>query len=184
MTTTVLTKYNPNKPGNFWELNPEFLTIPIYKKFKATDHSKNCEKTSKYMWAIAHYVETENNRLAKLPDEEKKQLIEDEVIANVTWKFKWGDYTEIIEHWLNENKTALERHLDALYNFLDKRTELINNESEQLTMDKLKSVDEAVTRTTAIEERIAALKDRIANDKYEGSVKGGRTESLSERGDI
>jgi hypothetical protein len=68
---TVLTKYNPNKPGNFWELNPEFLTIPIYREFRAKDHSKCYEKSSKYMWAIAHYVETENNRLAKLPEDEK-----------------------------------------------------------------------------------------------------------------
>jgi len=180
--SSILSKFNADKIYNFWEVNPEFKNIKIYKDFKATDHTKNYIQSSRIMWAIAFFIEREDNRFIRASEEERKELIIEEIVKSVKG-FKWEKYANLIEYWKKENKTALERQLEALENYMDKRTILLADSADTITLENLKLADEAINRTTGLAERISKLRAMVLDEQSgKGEVHGGRKESLSEQG--
>jgi len=180
--SSILSKFDPTKLHNFWESNPQFNNIKIYKSLKAKDHTAKYLQSSKIMWAIAFFVEREDNRFIRSTEEERKTLISEEIFGSA---FKWKEHTKLIEYWKKENKTSLERQLEALENYMDKRTILLENSANTITLENLKLADEAINRTTGLAERITKLKGMVEEEQSgKGEVHGGRVESLSERGII
>jgi hypothetical protein len=177
--SSVLSKFDTN--ASFWEAVPQFKTIEPFKTLYKEDHNRNKTPSSKIMWAIAQLIELDDNKLALYPEEERKMVIASDYLEKPN--FKWEKYEQYIEKYKELMLTPAER---ALY-VQRKKTEERNNflTSVEYTMANAKELDSLLANTEKFLEILKKLESSVAAEKSSsGSKKGGREESLSEKGII
>jgi hypothetical protein len=172
---------NYSYKGNFWIINPTL--IPVFQDIYNSDKSKNKEVTSKIMWGIAFLLERENNKYVKASYEDKLDLIKSDIIEDE--KFDWNNtlVKKTIDKYSFTLIDALERQVTALEGKMDERTKFMIDTKYDL--DNASELDKMFTNTLKLQELLEEAKKRLIASKEntdEGIVKGGRTESLSEKG--
>jgi hypothetical protein len=172
----VIEKFSED--GNFWKANPEFLFIKEFKEFQKNDKSKNKLRSSKIMWALAFLLELDNNKLAKYPEDERRELILNEFIRDP--HFKWDDYKDIEESYRKLILTPEERALIAQRAKTDERTKFLL--SVPYTLENAKEIDALLANTEKFLTILKKLEDSVEKAKNSGNKRGGREESLSEKG--
>lgn len=165
---------------NFWEIYPGVKNLSPFKKFRLDDKKRDHALSSKLMWAFAVFVDlSAGNPLKDMPDEEKITIIEADYI-NV--KFDLDKYSE---HITLMRKLLLPLEYVALNNLIQKlneRTKLI--QETEYTIDNAKKLDELIANTEILLIAIKKMEASIAAGSSDGMVKGGRQESIGEKGVI
>ena len=163
--------------ANFWQLNPQFKIA--YKDFYNKDKSKNKVQSSKIMWAIALLVDnSEENNYRNYLTDEKKMLIAEDYLGDAG--FKWEDYQEIIDIYINLNMSKTERSLYIYEGKLEERDSFIK--TTKYNLENASQLDKIISSTKSIFDLITKLRDEISKEKSIGETKGSMEESASEKG--
>lgn len=184
-----------NPLENYWELHPIVTTIPEFNKFYKEDKSKNKEESSRKMWAIAFYVDqNDDNPWRNIIDEDKIKLIEEDYMKGYKFKLSDPKIQLLIEAYLNNCMSIPEKELYILIKKLQERSEFIKNtpysldyfEETDKGFKKIKGtaeqLDKMITGTYNIYKQIDQITKNIQEDANKGATRGGVTESASEKG--
>jgi len=169
-----------NGETNFWEELPQMKFIGEFKKFYKKDRTKEKNKSSKIMWAIAMLLEIEDNKLALYPEEDRMLVIQEDWLEDT--KFKWKDYKNVIDEYKKSVMTPAKRALYEQRKKTDERTRFLA--SVKYTLDNAKELDNLLANTEKFLSILKKLEESVAVEEATGSKKGGRAESLSEQGVI
>lgn len=171
---------NYNIENNFWEEFPMLKAITPFKDLYKSDKKRGKVISSKLMWALASYVDISSaNPLSNQSDEDKIALIESDYINVKFDKVKYKDHISKMRDIL------LTKEYRALYNLvskLEQRTKLI--EDTDYSIENADKLDKLISGTKGILSAIKEMETMIASGASEGLVKGGRIESLSEKGEL
>lgn len=190
--TTIVRNFNTN--DNFWETNPSFLSIGLFKRFNEEDKSKGKKNSSQIMWAIAFLLDPHvDNPWKNLSEQDKKILIADEYLEQPN--FEWEKYEALIEEYYKRVLTLAEKDFYELMEKMHERKEFIKN--TPYTLDTLEEVDgrirsikgtaiqldKMVTDTIKLYEQLELVKQKLEKEKLsDGETKGGMQESATEKG--
>ena len=165
---------------NFWKAFPQMKTIGEFKKFHTKDKSKGKNSSSKIMWAIAMLYEIEDNKLANYPEEDRREVIEEDWLNKKD--FDWSQYDKIIEEYKKTLMSPSKRALLEQRRKTDERTKFLS--SVPYTLDNAKELDSLLSNTEKFLSILKKLEETVAIEEATGNKKGGRAESLSEQGVI
>ncbi len=175
---SVLESYEPQT--NFWEAHPQFKKLGLFADFYKDDTSRKKSKSSTIMWGIAFLVDNSKyNRFRNFPEEERKKLIEEEIIKYAG--FEWKNYEAYVSFFEEMELSPLKRNLRILRKKMDERMKFIEETSYDVS--NAKELDSIITNTDKLFDLMIKLEKQIEKEENEssGSVKGGRTESLVEQ---
>lgn len=182
---------NWNTDENYWLMNPIMKTIGVFNNLYKKDKSKAKAQSSKLMWAIAIYCDSnEENPWRNLAEAEKKELIAEDFLNDP--KFNW-EHPEIIELINTYDKyclTVAERHLKDLQNKALERGEFIKKvpysldtyEDGKVLKGTAAQLDTMIVNSIKLFQQLEAIEAQIYKEKAEGVGRGGATESASEKG--
>lgn len=150
----------------------------MFNDFYEKDTSKNKERSSKIMWAIALLVDpNDNNSFRNLLHDDKLKMIADNYIKEKN--FSWVTYDDIIERY---KKYVLSKHEYTLYVMekkLEERLKLLND--TMLTLENADLLDKLqlnmVKIKTEIKNLAKLLKEDDSNVKNKGDKKVGLLDS-------
>jgi hypothetical protein len=173
--------HNFDGKSNFWTIAGTLALLPAIKDLKEKDHSANKERTSKVMWAVAILSDMDDgNKLRHLPEDEKKQIIEADILKEYK-QFSWDVYADVIKEYREAQLTSTQR---ALLMYKDKLIERSKFLAEtKYTLDNAKDLDAIITNSDKIFRVIASLEKTVEEElKSGGELKGGRRKGLQEKG--
>lgn len=183
-----------NTDENYWLMNPIMKTIKVFREFFEQDKSKNKDKSSKIMWAIALYKDPNDyNPWRNTSDIDKKILIAEDYLLDK--KFNWEDHfiESLIDAYENFCLTIGEKELVRYElklsdrgNFLHKTHYSLDEYDEETgkvnkgTADQL---DKMMVNTVKIYEQYDLIKGMLTKEQS-GQTRGGSKESAAETGKI
>jgi phospholipase C len=163
---------------NFWEVNPSFTSVKLYEDLYNSDTTKNKKYSSQIMWAIAFYVDVnDNNPWRNIDSLEKEDLIKEDILKDKKFNFE-----SIKPHIKIYEDLVLSPAEKKLYNFylkLEERTNFINNTKYDL--DNADQLDKMLANTKKLYDLYFEIRKEFEADDKGGNVKGDRKESASER---
>jgi hypothetical protein len=131
------------------------------------------------MWAIAMYADNSKaNKFRNLSSNDRKMLITSDFLFDT--KFDWGEYKIHIELYQNLNMSKAQRNLLDIEDKLEQRAKVLKD--EEYTIDNALDLDKIIINSKAVAEVYKVLKDTVEKEETESTTRGGRTESLSEKG--
>ena len=174
MPKSIINSFNIN--SNFWSNNPQLITI--FNDVYENDTSKNKERSSKIMWAIALLLDpNENNSYRNMMYEDKLNLLSSNYIKEKN--FNWVKYDDIIERYKKYVLTKTEYALHVMERKLEERLRLLND--TPITLDNADLLDKLqlnmVKIKTEIKNLTKLLKDEDSNVKNKGDKKVGLLDS-------
>lgn len=181
----MIKKYDVD--DNFWECHPELKTKDFLSFFKK-DNSKNKSRSSTIMWCIAMIFDDESKYYNLLMDGEnsKTTIVFDSFLKNPNYYKEnkklvddLGAYYEVL------CSTPAKRHLKAIENLLDDRTNYLNNNKYTLlpSVKDAVDLDKLVMSTDRITETYENAVKRLAKEKNT-KTKGNTKKSLADRDEI
>jgi len=177
---------------NFWEVNPSFLTIKLFREFNKSDKSKKKAKSSQIMWAIAFLIDPHtDNPWKNLADEDKRALIKTDYLD-----IEWDEYEDLIAEYYNRCLTAAERNLYDMVEKMNERSKFIKgteytlDHMEEMDNGRFKTVkgtalqlDKMVVDSKKIYEQLEQIQQMVNKENTDGGkTKGGMQESAAEQG--
>ena len=180
---SLLANFNPDKIDNFWKLYPSWKTPSLFHKLYLDDKSKNKDESSLLMWAVIHmFDKSECNAYRTLDSIERVEVINDDILNDS--KFDWKPYKELVDFAEKIMMTEEERTYHTFVAYMENRRKFLEQQQSDLSFETLKQLDEAVKRNADIMKELDRLKAAVELTTEEGSAKGGKIESLGERGII
>jgi hypothetical protein len=165
---------NFNLDVNFWQLNPQLVLA--FNNLYNSDNSKNKEKSSKIMWAIAMlYDPSENNQFRNAEFDKKKELIRSVYINDKN--FAWENYLVEIETYKDYALSPIEREILVLEESLASRREFLRTPYTPKTAALL---DDMHKKSVDIQKQHIELRKLIKETNIEGKTKGNRQKSFIE----
>lgn len=178
---SLLANFDIDKPQNFWKLYPSWKTPEVFNALYKNDKSKDKSTSSLLMWAMVHmFDKSENNPWRGLDSDDRIEVINDDLMNDL--EFDWTIYSKEIEYMEKIMMTEEERNYYVFIGFMEKRRKFIENQQDELSFDTLKSLDDAIKRNADVMKELDRLKAAIESSGEEGATKGGRIESLREKG--
>jgi len=169
---------------NFWDANPQFKILGKFAVFYRADTSKGKHVSSKVMWAVALFTDTDkDNKFKNLPKKDKEKIIADEYIRDD--KFKWKKYHYLIEYYKETQLTVSKRSLFFFKKKIQEREEFLDK--IEYSLENAAELDRIMSNTEKLFGMISGLEAQIEKeDSIEsgGIAKGGRKESASERKEL
>jgi hypothetical protein len=193
---TLLNIYNPS--GGFWDLNPQFKTLTVFKTLYKEDKSRNKKKSSDLMWVISGVTDAQSD-YHDMPDDlesvqGKYQTIGNDLMKSTRW---WEEHIEQYDHLHVEYEriylTKARRALRAWENKLNERQKVfdttkyiigLTNEDGKLVGSNVEILDKMFERTTKIWDQYFKIQEAIEGEGTGNGVKGGGQESGSDTGQI
>jgi hypothetical protein len=176
---------------NFWVAHPNFLSIKLFRGLKDKDKKKD-DFSSRVMWAIVLLVDMHpENTWRNKPEEEKKPVLAEDIIGDKD--FKWDLYQEYIDEYVDRCTSIPKKELRNFINKIHDRQKFIDGTDFSLdsygvdgkivkgTVDQL---DKMLVNTAKVWSVYDDLAAKFAESEEEGAARGGRTESISESGQI
>ena len=157
-----------NTDLNFWDVNPLFKTISVFKEFYTKDKSAKKKDSSKVMWAIALLIDpNDGNPWKNYSEDSKKLLIKTEFLEDEDFDFE--DYKELLEEYENRCLTIAEKELVRFErkivgrgNFIAKTKYTLdefNEDTGKLIKGTADQLDKVMLNTTKINEQYNIIKD-------------------------
>lgn len=180
---SVLSHFDNENRKNFWKMFPSWKTPKIFNAFYKKDKSKAKEVSSDIMWAIAHMFDrSEWNPYKNLNYEDKIDVINDDVLESL--QFDWKPYEQIIDSVREVMLSDEEKEYESFKIFMENRRRLIEIEEADMSLAKLKEIDEARKRNKINIDELSRLKDAVEQKMSKGKTKGDIIESALETGAI
>lgn len=174
MPKSIINNFNIN--ANFWSSNPQLIAIfdDVYQE----DTTKNKERSSKLMWAIALLIDpNENNSYRNMLYEDKLKILRDNYIKEKN--FDWIKYDDVIERYKKYVLTKTEYALHVMEKKLEERLRLLND--TVITLENADSLDKLqlnmVKIKTEIKNLTKLMKEDDSNIKNKGDKKVGLLDS-------
>lgn len=166
--------------SNFWNTNPMLKIPEVFNIVYTSDKSEDREDSSKLMWAVAIYCDNSpENKFRDLSEPERKDLIAKDFLRNP--KFKWKSVEHLIKEYERICLTPAKRQLKLWDTFMDEKTEYLKGLKFK---DNSEEIEKLLLSNIKLFEGLDKIKQSIDKEGDSGSVRGGATESASERGDI
>jgi hypothetical protein len=177
---------NFNIYEDFWECNPNLRLI---KQFKAIyDNEKVNEKGNSQkrrqkgllMWAVALLVDKHpDNPYKNLTEQDRRILIKEDYLKDDT--FDWGTVEGLIDTYRTFCLSPVDRALTQIEKKIDERDKLIAN--TEYTIANADDLDKLILKTKAIKDFYKEMKAEAEQEQTnDGITRGGRQESMSEKG--
>jgi hypothetical protein len=177
MPKTIINSFSPT--ANFWKNNPQ-LTIH-FKKFYDDDTTKDKERSSKIMWAIAFLVDpNENNTFRNMKYNDKLEVLKTNYLNEKN--FSWLKYDSLIETYKQKVLTISELALHVLNRKLEERINLIND--TPLNLQNAELIDKIQLNTTKIKKEIKDFERLLKEEDSSTTTKGNKKISLLDSGDL
>lgn len=178
---SVVANYDLNV--NFWKSNPQFKSLGAFADLYKNDQSRGKKDSSIVMWAVTLYTDSDkDNKFRNFSDKEKKELIKKEILGKVS--FSWNKNQHLIDLYAETQLTQKKRSLIMLRRKMVEREEFLSK--SKYTIENAKELDSIIANTDKLFNLLSKLEEQIEkeNETEGGQVRGGRTESASERKEI
>lgn len=167
--------------NNFWEVNPSFLAVKVFRSFYSSDKTKDKARSSSTMWAISLLVHP-RSKFANASYEDRLRLINDDFLDGKFTISPEKEHEELIDSYKKYCVTRTQRiavqwgdKLDERFKFMD----TVPYDDKNVDMlDKMMASTEKLWK-----QYMVCLKD-LEDEASASQVMGGATESLSEQGKI
>ena len=189
MMRNILENYTPK--NNFWQFNPQFLSIEPFKSFYKDDKSKGKKKSSDIMWAIALVNHPESD-IYYISDKYER-VAEDMLGEDIS---VWGKYSKLVEEFLDAALTQAQKSMHSWNQamidrdkFLSKQRYHFEEEVEdeegniRIIKSNVKELDEMRGRTAKLYQDYLKIKKELEEDAITRG-KGQKIKSLSDEGSI
>ena len=166
-----------NLKANFWSNNPQLITIfnDIYEK----DTSKDKDRTSKVMWAIALLVDpNDNNSYRNMLYEDKLKILSENYIKEKN--FNWVVYDDVIERYKKYVLTKTEYTILVMERKLEERLQLLNDTT--LTLQNAELLDKLQINISKLKAEIKNLHKLLKDDDSNVKIKGDKKVGLLDSG--
>lgn len=179
---------------NFWELNPQIRYIEPFNEVYELDKGK--EESSNIMWVTFFMCDPDNekNKFYRYKIEERKKFIEENFYPDVDWESEL--LVKSMEAYPQKCLTAIQKALKEEIDSMTERakvlreteytvtkTEIINNKAVRIT-GTAKELDDARAKTISLYENYRKLEEEFFQEKASTRVRGGRTLTKAETGEI
>jgi len=178
MKKGILIEYNTKK--NFWELNTQFKTCGEFKTLYDEDKSKKKANSSRIMWAVALLVDPHDSMYKHISEEEKRGIIETDFLKDSD--FEWNKYENVVSEYEKFSLSKLQRSGRGYQLKLEEREKFLL--STPYTLDNAKDLDMILANSKKLIDLIEDINAKIEKEEGEGQTKGGREESITEKGII
>jgi hypothetical protein len=183
---SVVKTFDENQ--NFWKVNPQFKVLGAFKDLYNSDKTKNKDKSSKIMWAIAFRLDpSESNIYRNLEDEDKKKYLHKDFIKDP--KFKWEDYEDIVDLYKSMILTQAQKSLVLWNEILELRDKELKNWYKEALKTKdiglITELDKIVSLTSKFFADFKKIKQDFDQDEETVSRgTGNKIKSLSDSKEI
>ena len=155
--------------------------INPFKTLYEDDASKKKADSSLLMWFIVLCYDRDSKfyKLAAEGIEGKHTIVGEDFCDDPKYYSKWKLVLEpLIEQYVRLQYTPMERHLKTWEDLLDKRTAWLKG--QEYDFDNDEKLDKAAERTLKVHNTIKQIKEDLAKEASEGTIKGGGTKSLND----
>jgi len=187
-----------NTTANFWEVNPKFKSLDVFKTAYTKDKSSKKKSSSLDMWIVCSFLEPESPYvdIAEDPDDRNGQarLISRDLTGNENWWYANEERLKPLkERYLFFLETPASRSLRRWERKLVERDKVldetpyevgITNEKGQLCHSNVAILDKMLVDTTKVWEQYQRILEMLSEESNSGGVKGSGLESLSDIGEI
>lgn len=165
--------------ANFWSINPQLVIPNDFNKLYESDKSKKKDDSSKLMWAIALIVDTES-KFYNLSLKERKDIVARDYLKNT--KFDWKTLDKQVTTYEKLILTPAQRQLSEWNRLMDEKNEYMKK--LKYTGDTADEIEKRLLSNAKLFDELTRLSEMLQKEGEQGLVKGGVSESLSERGEI
>lgn len=168
---------NFNTNINFWDANPQFKTVEVFKDYYKKDKSKDRKDSSTIMWGLSFYYD-EESIYYNMPKEDREIAIASGHFGDK--KFSWSKISTLQESFANLYLTPAKRQLFEWNRLMDEKTEFMSGQTYSQTNWEM--LEKMMISNKALYAEYDNIMKRLVNEKDSTGVKGGAIESASESG--
>ena len=174
----VSIKFDPEI--NFWDIHPHMIYITPFSKLYKTDGGGS--ESSKIMWCVAYicHPDEEENKFYRFGREEAESILKETFYPELDTDNPI--YNECIDAFPEAALDSVQRALLAKKESLRDRAELLK--VEKYTLENSSKLDAMHKNTVKFMEEYDMILEKYINSKRSNIVKGGRSQSKSEKGEI
>lgn len=183
MSKLIIINKDFDPTANFWDLNPQLILIPPFSQLYSTDGGG--DYSSKLAWSVYFVSDPDENenKFFRLGNREEIQ----DVLAETYFKEQVPDFE--LEEYLNCVKAYPEVCLTSVQRaFMKKKRALLARgeflDNTPYTSTTMKDLDYAHSKTVKIFEDYEKIENKFFAEKSKSRIKGGRSESKSEKREI
>lgn len=165
--------------ANFWRLNPQLIIPEEFNKLYEADKSKGKESSSKLMWAVFLYCDSES-KFFNLSLQDRKDIIAKDYLKNP--KFKWKTLEPAIKMCEKLILTPAQRQLIDWARLMNEKNEYMK--TLKYNGNTADEIEKRLLSNGKLFDELTRLTDLLHKEGSGGNIKGGSVESLSESGEI
>lgn len=184
--------------SNFWELNPKFKTLDVFKDLYTKDKSRGKNKSSKDMWMICSFFEDESPYCTLEEDPEDKngqcRVMSRDLMGDDNWWYENEERLwEAKERYELFCETPASRSMKRWEKKIIERDKVLAETEYQVgvTGDKgtligsnVAVLDKMLVDTSKIWDQYFKILELLDKENNNGGIRGEGQESLSDTGEI
>jgi len=176
--------YEYNK--NFWEVNPEFLSLKSCKRIYDKD-SEDKEESSKIMWAI-YMIYDYDSLYSNMELKERINKVEHNILDHEGFfEAHWDEVKDIVDDYNDLQSLSEKRYLETFERKLDERRKFLNTVSYRLEGDDASKnikvnehIDRMLVNSNELMKQYETIMERMQKQRAKmGRIKGGKARTLS-----
>ena len=177
---------------NFWVARPTFKEAGPTKELHKKDRTKNKDKSSQLMWAIALLYDR-SSEFYNLDEETKTHLVFNDFYGDADYPAKNKEQIKLLKDFYTEcSTTVAERELINIENKLKERGKFLDATPYDMGVpgerggwvgNTVDTLDKMMANTPKLFELYTKAKEAVMEEQAKSTV-GNRTESLTDTGEI
>jgi hypothetical protein len=169
---------------SFWECNPNIIAIKEFNEVyeKETKGKTNKGRQGLLMWAIALLVDKHpDNPYKNLCEDDRRTLIKEDYLKDPN--FDWSKVEDLVKVYKTFCLSPVDRALLQIENKLEERTKMIDD--TPYNIGNAEDLDKLILKTKPLKDLYKEMKSELEMEQSsDGVIRGGRKESISEKGAI
>lgn len=180
MSTLCVLPPNWSPEINFWDTNGQLAIMPPFNKIYDID--KGGMESSKLMTVVFFMADADEdkNRFARIPFEERKEMIQETYYPDIDWKNKL--LQKAIDAYPELCLSAVARTLKDTKEFLQRRAAYLR--TVEYNINTMKDIDTAISKNLKIYEDFEKIEQKYIQQEKISRVRGGRKETAVEKGEL
>lgn len=186
--------------ANFWKLNPQLQFIKPFNELYNTDDSINKDLSSKTMWCIVFMCDPDEdiNKFFRIPEKERYEMLqetffplfdlEDEVTKKCIEAYPIMCLTSVQKALKDEKEVLIKRAKflkEQEYTLDTYEMVQVGSRMQRITLPgTAKQLDTMHKSTKTIMDNFKLVENDFFAEKSKSQLKGNRTESKAEKGEI